>query len=439
LYSAHLLRALKILPLVVEFLHTAGTNSAHDRFSSASRQIFSRWLFESEEYMDRKKLSLLGACVVMLAAGSALAQTPSMPDGAMKKTTAYAQTNLVTSTKTLKAKVHDKNLLNPWGLVQGPTPFWVSDNNAGVSTLYDGDGNIITVSKQVPFVVTIPPPTNSTASATPSGLVFNPTATDFTGDLFIFSTEDGTISGWQPADAAEAVRHVDNSAVPTLANGAVYKGLAIATTGGHQFIYATNFRSGKIDVFDGAYNPASLTGTFTDPNAIAGFAPFAITLFGSSNLWISYAMQDAARHDPVHQVGAGFIDIFTTDGVFVKRFATAGNLNAPWGMVFTPPSFGPLGGNFWIGNFGDGNIFAFDAMGTQVGQPADTSGKPLHVDGLWALVFGNGSNNAKTTSLYFTAGPNMESEGIFGKFDVTTKKSKGSGTGGGPGPYGGLM
>jgi uncharacterized protein (TIGR03118 family) len=294
--------------------------------------------------------------------------------------------------------------------------------------------------KNVPFVVTIPPPGNSNATAAPSGIVFNGTAADFTGDLFIFSAEDGTISGWQPADAAEAVRHVDNSAIPTAATGAVYKGLAIATLNGHQFIYATNFRSGSVDVFDGGYNPvSSLTGTFTDPNAMPGFAPFGITLFGTSNLWVSYVMQDAAKHDPVHQAGAGYIDIFTTDGVFVKRFATGGNLNAPWGMVLTPASFGPLGGNFWIGNFGDGMINAFDAMGNSKGQPTDVRGNPLHVDGLWALVFGNGSNNAATTSLYFTAGPNMESEGIFGKFDVTTKKSKSSGGGGMPAPNPGMM
>jgi uncharacterized protein (TIGR03118 family) len=215
----------------------------------------------------------------------------------------------------------------------------------------------------------------------------------------------------------------------------VYKGLAIATLNGHQFIYATNFRSGKVEVFDGAYNPASLTGTFTDPHPMAGFAPFGITLFGTSNLWVSYAMQDAAKHDPVHQAGAGYIDIFTTDGVFVERFATGGNLNAPWGMVLTPSTFGPLGGNFWIGNFGDGMINTFDTMGNSKGQPMDSKGQPLVVDGLWALVFGNGSNNAATTSLYFTAGPNMESEGIFGKFDVTTKK-KSTGMGGGTGPYG---
>jgi uncharacterized protein (TIGR03118 family) len=132
-------------------------------------------------------------------------------------------------------------------------------------------------------------------------------------------------------------------------------------------------------------------------------------------------MQDGPMHDPVHQVGAGYIDIFTTDGVFVKRFATSGNLNAPWGMVLTPASFGSLGGNFWIGNFGDGNINAFDAMGNSKGQPLDEKGKALNVDGLWALVFGDGTNNAATTSLYFTAGPNKETEGIFGKFDVTTK------------------
>jgi uncharacterized protein (TIGR03118 family) len=391
-----------------------------------------------EEMMNRKRLTLLCASVFTLAvAASAFAQMPPMPDS-KTKTPSYAQTNLVTSGKPLKGKVRDKNLLNAWGLVQGPTPFWVSDNNAGVSTLYDGNGKIFTVAvgkKKVPFVVTIPPPTNSTASATPTGIVFNGVTADFGGDLFIFATEDGTISGWQQSDGTGAVLHVDNSQVPTSANGAVYKGLAIATLNGHQFIYATNFRSGKVEVFDGAYNPASLTGTFTDPHPMAGFAPFGITLFGTSNLWVSYAMQDAAKHDPVHQAGAGYIDIFTTDGVFVERFATGGNLNAPWGMVLTPSTFGPLGGNFWIGNFGDGMINTFDTMGNSKGQPMDSKGQPLVVDGLWALVFGNGSNNAATTSLYFTAGPNMESEGIFGKFDVTTKK-KSTGMGGGTGPYG---
>ncbi len=387
--------------------------------------------------MSRKTPTLIGACIITLAmAASASAQMPSMaPTPEAKKTTpAYAQTNLVDSGKPLKAKVRDKNLLNPWGLVQGPTPFWVSDNNSGDSTLYDGNGKIVTVSKKVPFVVKIPPPGMSTATAAPTGVVFNGGAKDFTGDLFIFSTEDGTIAGWQPADGGEAVRHVDNSAIPTAATGAVYKGLAIATLKGHQFIYATNFRSGKIDVFDAGYNPVSnLTGTFTDPNPIAGFAPFGITLFGTSNLWVTYAMQDAKMHDPVHMAGAGYIDIFSTDGVFVERFATGGKLNAPWGMVLTPANFGPLGGTFWIGNFGDGMINTYDAMGNSKGQPLDEKGNPLNVDGLWALVFGNGTNNAAKTSLYFTAGPNMESEGIFGKFDVTTKKSKSSGGGGMPG------
>ena len=143
--------------------------------------------------MNRRVPALLAACVAMLTAAIALAQMPPMPDA--KKSSAYAQTNLVTSGKPLKGKTHDKNLLNPWGLVQGPRPFWVSDNNAGVSTLYDGNGKVVTVSKKVPFVVTIPPPMNSTAAATPSGLVFNGTATDFTGDVFIFATEDGTIAG----------------------------------------------------------------------------------------------------------------------------------------------------------------------------------------------------------------------------------------------------
>ncbi|MHB8382295.1 MAG: TIGR03118 family protein [Candidatus Binataceae bacterium] len=367
----------------------------------------------------RARIVVSVCLVALILAASARAQ---MPD-AKQKSSSYTQTNLVSSMKSLKAKVHDANLINPWGLVQGPTPFWISDNNAGVSTLYNGSGKVVSIKvggKHVPFVVTVPPPRNSNSMAAPSGVVFNHTATDFNGDLFIFSTEDGTISGWQQADAADAMLHVDNSAIPTTATGAVYKGLAIATLNGHQFLYATNFRSGTIDVFDGGYNPVSLTGTFTDPNPIAGFAPFGISLFGTSNLWVSYAMQDAAKHDPVHQAGAGYIDIFTTDGVFMKRFATGGNLNAPWGMALAPATFGALGNTFWIGNFGDGNINAFDAAGNSMGQPADRHGKPLNVDGLWSLVFGNGTN-ASAKSLYFTAGPNKETEGIFGTFEVTRK------------------
>jgi uncharacterized protein (TIGR03118 family) len=373
--------------------------------------------------MNRKLTMLLSAGVISLA--MTVSSGAQMPQTAAKtaKPAFYTQTNLVTSIKSLKAKVHDKNLLNPWGLVQGPTPFWVSDNDAGVSTLYDGNGKVFTVAdgkKHVPFVVTVPPPANGTAMAAPSGIVFNGTTADFGGDQFIFSTEDGTISGWQQTEGTGAVLHVDNSEVPTAPTGAVYKGLAIATVNGHQFLYATNFRSGTVDVFDSDYNPVSLTGTFTDPNPIPGFAPFGITLFGS-NLWVSYAMQDAANHDPVHQAGAGYIDIFTTEGVFQERFATGGNLNAPWGMVLTPSTFGPLGNDYWIGNFGDGMVNVFDTAGNAVGQPVDQQGKPLKVDGLWALVFGNGSNGANTTSLYFTAGPNMESEGIFGEFNVKTK------------------
>jgi uncharacterized protein (TIGR03118 family) len=377
--------------------------------------------------MNRSVRASLRAGVMMIALTATVPAQTQMPRRAAKqaKPSFYIQTNLVSSMKSLKAKIHDKNLLNPWGLAQGPTPFWVSDNNAGVATLYTGTGKIFTASngkKQMPFVVEIPPPRNSTAVAAPSGIVFNGTTADFGGDEFIFSTEDGTISGWQESDGTGAVLHVDNSETPTAATGAVYKGLAIATVNGNQFIYATNFRAGTIDVFDGGYNPASLTGTFSDPNQLAGYGPFGITLFGT-NLWVSYALQDAAKHDPIHQAGAGYIDIFTTDGVFQERFATGGNLNAPWGMVLTPTNFGSLSNDYWIGNFGDGMINAFDAAGNAVGQPSDQNGQPVNIDGLWALVFGNGGNGASTSSLYFTAGPNMESQGIFGELNVKSKSN----------------
>jgi uncharacterized protein (TIGR03118 family) len=214
--------------------------------------------------MNRKSRMLLGAGVIALAMTSRA--WPGMPQAAAKpaKSAFYTQTSLVASAKGLKAKILDKNLLNPWGLAQGPTPFWISDNRAGVSTLYSGNGKIFKAAdgkRLEPFVVTIAPPANSTTIAAPTGVVFNGTTTDFGGDQFIFSTQDGTISGWQPADGTGAELHVDNSEVPAAATGAMYTGLAIATVNGSQFIYAANFRSGAVDVFDSGYNPASLTGT----------------------------------------------------------------------------------------------------------------------------------------------------------------------------------
>ena len=365
--------------------------------------------------MSRKPLASLGACVVTLAlAAGVLAQTPAMQDGKKKTTPVYAQTNLVTSGKPLKGKVRDKNLLNPWGLVQGHSPFWISDNNAGVSTLYDGNGKIVNFSKKVPFVVTIPPPTNSTATAAPTGLVFNGTPADFTGDAFIFSTEDGTISAWagglNPAD--NAVIAADESA-----NGAVYKGLAFAVNVKGAFLYATNFHNGTVDVFgpngaDGLFTKVTLDGQFADPELPPGYAPFNIANI-DGDLFVTYAKQNDQKHDDVAGPGNGFVDVFDTDGHLIRRFDSRGRLNSPWGIARASFAFGPFSGKILVGNFGDGRINVFDNDGTLVDQLEDVHGKPLVIDRLWTLTLGGGRNSSPDT-LYFSAGPNDETNGLFG-------------------------
>ena len=208
---------------------------------------------------------------------------------------------------------------------------------------------------------------------------------------------------------------VDNSA-----SGAVYKGLALASdSAGAEHLYATNFNSGNIDVFDSTnYSPnAVLSSKFKDPSPLPGYAPFGIELFGASHLWIAYAQQDGAKHDPVHGVGLGFVDIFTTDGDFERRFASFGQLNAPWGMMKAPPNFGAVANQFLIGNFGDGHINVFTASGVPLGQLMANKGRTtgtLVIDGLWKLLNGKGAAGVTRNTVYFTAGPDQERNGLFG-------------------------
>jgi uncharacterized protein (TIGR03118 family) len=326
----------------------------------------------------------------------------------------YVQKNLV-SDGAVPATTTDPNLLNPWGITFFPgSPFWISDNNAGVSTLYDGLGNII------PLVVKIPAPPGSTATAgTPTGIVPNlnsnlfviPGTTDFS--VFIFATEDGTIAAWSDVlDVTNAHIVVDNSQGGS-STGAVYKGLAVGNNASGVFLYASNFRSGKVDVFDSNFNPATLSGSFKDPNLPAGFAPFGITNI-VGNLFVTYAEQDTAKHDPIHGVGLGVADIFDTNGNLIRRFATKRKLNAPWAVVQTPYNFGRDSAKLLIGNFGDGRINVFGPMtGSPERQLTDTSGKPITIDGLWSLTFG-GALASDPGTLYFDAGPNGEKDGLFG-------------------------
>ncbi len=304
----------------------------------------------------------------------------------------------------------DHQLVNPWGLSASPTsPMWVSDNNAGVSTLYDGAG--IKQSR----VVTIPAP-GKADGGTPTGTVFNntndfqiTTGTNTSKTFFFFDTEDGTLLAWNPAAGGSAKIMVDNSP------GAVYKGLTngfVVTASGvtKNYLYAANFRSGTVDVFDGQFHQQFWDGAFTDPAPHAGFAPFGIQNINGS-IFVTYAKQNGDKHDDVSGPGIGFVDIYTTSGAFVSRFASGGNLNSPWGLALAPASFGNFHNDILVGNFGDGRINAFTTGGRFRGQLKSETSAPIQNDGLWGLRFGTGANAG---TLYFAAGIFDESHGLFG-------------------------
>lgn len=360
----------------------------------------------------------------------------------------YLQTNLV-SDGAVPAKTTDPNLKNPWGIsfLPGASPFWVSDNNAGVSTLYNGAG------VNQGLVVDVPSPTDPTkggATGTPTGQVANLTIFTTPGffigkagpAFFIFATEDGTIEAWNApfpalgipgitdpdgtnAPSDDAVIMVDNSAVPSLADGAVYKGLAMGTstmgkTAGQSFLYAANFRSGKIDVFDSNFKPATLGGSFHEFFTFFGFAPFGIQNI-NGHLWVTYAFQDQAKHDPIRFPGLGLVDEFDTDGHLIRHFAAFGALDAPWGVALAPASFGEFANDILIGNFGNGVINAYDPVsGERQGVLRGPDGRPLVNPGLWAVTFsgpkGATAMGADPDTLYITAGlngPTHENDGLF--------------------------
>jgi uncharacterized protein (TIGR03118 family) len=326
--------------------------------------------------------------------------------------TIYSQQNLVSDIPGLAA-VTDPNLVNPWGLSDsGTSPWWISDNGSGKSTLYNGN----TGAPQA-LVVTIPP-----VSSSPTGQVFNSTASSFainggTKASFIFATENGTISAWNGAQGTTAFQEVDNSG-----NGAVYKGLALGSVGSNNFLYAANFSSGKIDVFNGNFAPTSVSGGFIDPTLPTGYAPFNVENIGGQ-LYVTYALQDAAKHDDVAGPGNGFVDVFDTSGNFVERLISNGSLNSPWGLALSPANFGIYSNDLLVGNFGDGTINVFspsipnDFLGTLDGS----NGLPITIEGLWGLGFGNGGSAGPTNSLFFTAGipgsGDIEDHGLFG--DIT--------------------
>jgi uncharacterized protein (TIGR03118 family) len=337
----------------------------------------------------------------------------------------YQQTNLVSDLPNI-ATFQDPNLLNPWGLSHGPTtPWWVSDNGAGVATVYKGDGTAFSLPPASPLVVTIPLPASSPgATAAPTGNVFNgtsgfvvSTASGSGPSRFIFATEDGTISGWNPAaDLTHAILEVDRS---TVGAGAVYKGLAIASLAAGTFLYATNFRFGTVEMFNSSFH---LVGSFTDPKLANTcplpnqcYAPFGIQNIGGK-LFVTFALQNAEKHDDVSGPAHGFVDVFDTSGNLIQRLILHGRLNSPWGLTLAPADFGGFSNALLVGNFGDGRINAYDLnTGEFLGQLRDQANTPITIDDLWALGFGNDANAGLHTELFFTAGINDEADGLFGK------------------------
>ncbi len=328
--------------------------------------------------------------------------------------TFFVQTNLVSNIPGLAATT-DPNLVNSWGIVRTATsPWWVNDNGTGFSTVYDGQGNPFPAG--APLVVTIPPLPTAPAGTTaaPTGIVANAT-TDFNVAAgqparFIFVTEDGTISAWNPAvNATNAVLMANYS------SAAVYKGAALAANGAANFLYVANFRGASVDVFDTTFTKiAQPAGAFTDTTIPAGYAPFNVANI-NGNLFVSYAMQDPLKHDDVAGVGHGFVDIYNPSGTLLSQLEGGLWFNSPWGMVEAPVNFGAFSNTVLVGNFGSGQIAAFNATtGKFIGLLRDVFDDPIVISGLWGLGFGNGGNAGATNTLFFAAGLNGETDGLFG-------------------------
>lgn len=366
----------------------------------------------------------------------------------------YVQTNLVSDLPGMAA-VRDANLVNPWGLARSTgSPWWVSDNGAGLSTLYDGTGTPRSL------VVTIPPPPKGSAPSAPTGVVFNGSS-DFVipkakgGDgkpaSFIFVTEDGTIAGWDGGAGTNAVLLVDHSP------DAVYKGCTTADIKGVRYLYVANFRSGRIEVYDTNFHPVDIRDekdhegddhdgplsrkAFDDDRLPYGFAPFNVQNIGGS-LFVTYAKQDAAKHDDDAGPGNGFVDIYSPSGRLETRLQHGDWLNSPWGVVWTPRDFGEFSNRVLVGNFGSGEIAAYNGFtGKFIGlvktydDPVALTGEHiLTIDGLWSLTFGNsakvvsgaGAGSAGPyNTLFFTAGINHEQDGLFGTLTAVTAEQDG--------------
>ena len=337
--------------------------------------------------------SLITSALLVLAAASF--------GGTNAHADTYSWTNLQSDIAGVAQHV-DPNLVNPWGMsVSSPGgTIWVSDNGTGVSTLYGQDGTARSL------VVTIPTAARNRGTGNPTGQVRNTTSFfqvtkngNSAPAFFIFVSEDGSISGWNPTvDPTNAVIAVDNGTNRGV-NRAIYKGATLGVANGHNFLYATDFHTGKVHTFDESFHPVNPNG-FVDPNLPAGYGPFGIRNF-NGEIFVTYAKQDHKREDDVHGPGLGFVNVFDTSGNFLRRLISNGNLNAPWGLALVE-------GNLWVGNFGDGLINNYNPVnGDFIETLMRLDGTPLQFDGLWDLL-------PQAVGVFFTAGIADEEHGLFG-------------------------
>jgi uncharacterized protein (TIGR03118 family) len=364
-----------------------------------------------EVQMVKRAISSL--CVVVLALFIPVAATAAAPGSSGRATSnmhdnAYRLKNLVSDVPGWAAQV-DPRLVNAWGLAAGPTsPWWVADNGTDRSTLYTGDGT------RIPLVVRV--------GGAPTGTVFNGGSNFLVShegtsgpSVFLFSTESGLIRGWNPGVPAPAPSTRSFVVVNRSGKGALYKGLAIITGPHGDLLYASDFGNGRVDVFDGDFNRLDWHGAFADPHIPDGYAPFGIQAI-RNKIFVTFAKQNG--EDEADGPGLGYVDMFSMRGHLLARVASRHELNAPWGLAWAPARFGRFGGDLLVGNFGDGKIHAYGwgPHGFSLDGVLDRpNGHAIRIDGLWAIAFGNGAAAGPTNSLFFTAGPDDESHGLFGR------------------------
>ena len=345
-----------------------------------------------------------GLLAVIAASAAAVLGSAAVPADAAPKDSRFVQVNAVSDQPGV-APILDPLLVNPWGLALSPTsPLWVANNVSGTATLYRGGGGGTPFTKAALEVTVV--------NGAPTGQVFNGT-TGFQVStplgprpaVFIFDSQTGDVTGWNPANGATAV-------VAAHSDDAIYTGLALLQTSGGSFLLAADFHHARIDVFDSNWSPVDVGSAFTDPSLPAGYAPFNVQVLGGA-VYVAYALQGEDGEEEVAGHNLGFVDKYTDFGQTVKRIASRGTLNAPWGLAIAPANFGKYAGALLVGNFGDGKIGAYTDSGDYLGFLRDANNEVIAIDGLWALQPGTAASGG-TDAVWFSAGPDEETHGLLG-------------------------